>query len=171
MSRPRLLALYDDVERRARRTAEEHPFWPCRRGCDACCRRLAEVPRFTRAEWEWLREGLDALPPATRAQVDARLGALAAAEREGRLGRHVVCPMLDETEGACLVYAHRPLACRTYGFYVRRGDGLHCDLVERAVADHPEAAVVWGNADGAEEDARRLSGEERALTAWLADRA
>jgi Fe-S-cluster containining protein len=167
--RTRLLTLYDDVERRARATASEHEWWPCRRGCDLCCHRLADVPRLVRAEWELLREGLDLLAPVVRAQVDARIEALAVLEREGRLPRHVVCPMLDESEGACRVYAHRPGACRTYGFYVERGIGLHCDAITEAVAARPEEPIVWGNQEGVDYALARL--EDAAplpLTAWVA---
>lgn len=127
-----------------------------------------------RAEWELLREGLDALAPDVRADVDARIAVLALAEREKRVPRHVVCPMLDEQEGACRVYAHRPGACRTYGFYVERGIGLHCDMITEAVAARPqdEAPVVWGNAEGVDYALARLGGVADAreagvsLTAW-----
>ncbi len=169
--RTRLLAIYDDVERRTRATAGERAWWPCRRGCDTCCRRLADIPQLVRAEWELLREGLDALAPEVRAEVDARIGELALAEREGRLPRHVVCPMLDEREGACRVYAHRPGACRTYGFYVERGIGLHCDMITEAVASRPanEEPIVWGNAEGVTYALARLRGERCSLplTAWV----
>lgn len=176
--RKRLLAIYDDVERRTRATSEEHAWWPCRRGCDTCCHRLAEIPRLVRAEWELLREGLDLLAPDVRAEVDGRIEALAVLEGQGALPRHVVCPMLDETEGACRVYAHRPGACRTYGFYVERGIGLHCDLITEAVAARPrvrgeedEARVVWGNAEGVDYALARLcdeASEASLLTVWAA---
>jgi uncharacterized protein len=172
--RKKLLAIYDGIDQRTRATAEAREWWPCRRGCDTCCHRLAEIPRLVRAEWEWLREGLGALAPDVRAEVDARIAALAAAEREKRVPRHVVCPMLDEREGACIVYAHRPGACRTYGFYVERGIGLHCDMITEAVAARPpdEEQVVWGNAESVDYALARLDGppgaveESASLTAW-----
>ena len=40
--------------------------------------------------------------------------------------RPAVCPMLDETASACRVYEYRPVACRTYGFYVQHDLGLYC---------------------------------------------
>lgn len=172
--RKRLLAIYDDIDRRARLTSDEHAWWPCRRGCDTCCHRLAEVPRLVRAEWELLREGLDALPPDVRADVDRRIAALATLEQRGALPRHVVCPMLDEAEGACRVYAHRPGACRTYGFYVERGIGLHCSMITEAVGARPadEAPVVWGNAESVDYALARLRDdaceEASPLTVWAA---
>lgn len=170
--RKRLLAIYDDVDRRARATTAERAWWPCRRGCDACCHRLADVPRLVRAEWELLREGLDALVPEVRAKVDLRIAELGALEREGMLPRHIVCPMLDEAEGACRVYAHRPGACRTYGFYVEQGIGLHCGTITEAVAARPEdeEPIVWGNAESVDYALALLGDEAREeaspLTAW-----
>ena len=170
--RKRLLAIYDDVERRARATSDAHAWWPCRRGCDTCCRRLADVPRLVRAEWELLEEGLAALRPEVRAAILTRVEALDAVEAAGQLPRHVTCPMLDEAEGACLVYAHRPGACRTYGFYVERELGLHCELVTAAVEEHAASAppVVWGNQAGVDYALTRLAEADAAplsLTAWL----
>lgn len=170
--RSRLLAIYDDVERRARATGDAHAWWPCRRGCDTCCRRLADVPRLVRAEWELLQEGLASLEADVRAAVLARIEALDVAERAGELPRHVTCPMLDEAEGACRVYAHRPGACRTYGFYVERDLGLHCELVTAAVEEHAAGVepVVWGNQAGVDYALARLAETADAplpLTAWL----
>lgn len=171
--RIRLLTLYEDVDRRARTTAAEREWWPCRRGCDTCCRRLAAVPQLVRAEWELLEEGLDALPANVRAGVDARITDLARSEREGTLARPIVCPMLDAGEGACLVYEHRPAACRTYGFYVERGIGLHCEMITQAVAERPDDPIVWGNAESVDYTLGRLRQGAAAeaplpLTAWVA---
>ena len=52
--------------------------------------------------------------------------------------------MLDRSAGACRVYAHLPLACRTYGFYVQRNKGLYSKDIESRVADGDWAEVVWG---------------------------
>lgn len=86
-------------------------FWPCRRGCDHCCRHLAGLPVVTPPEEELLREGIAALDEAARAGVAERFRALGAAPE-----RPVVCPLLDPATGACLVYEQRPVACRTYSF-------------------------------------------------------
>ena len=134
----RLLAIYDEIDRRAKATHEREPSWPCKRGCDDCCRRLAEPMRVTRAEWELLRPAIAGYAPSE----DPR-----------------VCPFLDRDEGACRVYAHRPAACRTYGYYVERGVVLGC---ERILA-RGEADVVWGNEEGVRQALATLSDDEPAL--------
>jgi Fe-S-cluster containining protein len=74
--------------------------------------------------------------------------------------------MLDETSGACPVYAHRPVACRSYGFYVDGGLGLYCHDIEALVVDGKMDDVVWGNHEVIE---RRLAALEpsRPLTEWF----
>ena len=86
----------------------------------------------------------------------------------GQSARPVVCPLLDETSGACPVYAQRPVACRTYGFYAQRDLGLYCHDIESSVAAGALADVVWGNHDAID---RQLAGfgESRPLTAWFVD--
>jgi len=74
--------------------------------------------------------------------------------------------LLDRTAGACQVYAHRPVACRSYGFYVQRELGLFCKDIESQVADGSLDEVVWGNQDAVD---RQLAdcGETRELTEWF----
>lgn len=56
------------------------------------------------------------------------------------------CAFLDPAHGACLIYQHRPIACRTYGFYVdERGVGLYCESIQKGVEGGDFADVVWGN--------------------------
>lgn len=107
--------------------------------------------------------------------VQARLRSLLPAARRrlaalrDHRGGHLVCPLLDQAEGACLVYAHRPGACRTYGCYVERGDVLGCSRVlEAARESGEEDAIVWGNEDGVRYALATLSGEPLPLTEWLA---
>jgi len=155
----KLTLLHADIDARAQATLAGRSDWLCRKGCDGCCRRLAEVPRLTAAEWAWLREGLAALPAELLAEIGRRVAALTAS-------RPVVCPLLDQQAGACRVYAHRPVACRTYGFYVQRAQGLYCKEIEAQVAAGQWADVVWGNHDAVD---RRLAelGETRELTEWF----
>ena len=75
--------------------------------------------------------------------------------------------MLDQSAGSCKVYAYRPVACRTYGFYVQRDKGLYFKDIEMHVANGDWVGVVWGNQDPVD---RRLSGlgDSRDLTEWFA---
>ena len=165
-SRRRLLDIYEGVQRRTDATLRAHPWWPCRRGCDLCCRRLADVPRVTSEEWALLREGIEGLPQPLRAEVDGRLALLAA--RPPDAGEHVVCPLLDESDGACRLYAYRPATCRTYGFYVEREHTLGCATVlEASAASGESEAIVWGNEEGVRHALATLSGEALPLTEWL----
>ena len=60
--------------------------------------------------------------------------------------------MLDRATGACR-FAHRPVACRTYG-YVQREKGMYCGDIEARVADGSLADVVWGNHDAVDRGGR-----------------
>lgn len=159
-----LSQLQADIDARVQAIREDRPEWPCAKGCDGCCRRLADVPQLTPAEWGQLREGLAKLSPARLRQVSQNLAGLAAVH-DGR-PRRIVCPLLDPSVGACLVYAHRPVACRTYGFYVQRQLGLYCHDIEARVADGRLADVVWGNQEAID---RQLAifGESRSLSEWF----
>ncbi|PPK77635.1 putative zinc- or iron-chelating protein [Methylobacter tundripaludum] len=157
-----LTQLHADIEARVRTIRDDNLDWLCRMGCDGCCRRLAEVPRLTAEEWDLLRDGLAALPPELLLEIGRNIAALAELS-----SRPIVCPLLDRSAGACLVYDHRPVACRTYGFYVQRDKGLYCKDIESRVAGGDWAEVVWGNQDAVD---RRLCGlgETRDLTEWFA---
>ncbi len=110
--------LHADIDARVRAIRESQPDWLCRRGCAACCHRLAEIPQLTRAEWNLLKEGLATLSDGEKGAISDRVLALA-----NNPSRPILCPMLDETAGACRVYPFRPVACRTYGFFVERNLG------------------------------------------------
>ena len=45
------------------------PDWPCKRGCDDCCRSLASPMRISRAEWERIEHVLG----NNRARVEAHI--------------------------------------------------------------------------------------------------
>ena len=154
-----LTQLHAEIEARVSVIRDENPDWLCRRGCDGCCRRLAEIPRLTAEEWNWLRSGLAALPQELLREIGQQIAALS-----GTSSRPIVCPLLDQEAGACRVYAHRPVACRTYGFYVQRDLGLYCKEIESRVESGAWANVVWGNQDAID---HRL-GDTRELTEWFA---
>jgi Fe-S-cluster containining protein len=159
---PDLHSLHLDIDRRVDLILADHPDWLCRKGCDACCRRLSNFPLLTAAEWDLLREGLAALPAAELAEVGLKMAAMAQ-----QVARPLVCPMLDAATGACPVYLQRPVACRTYGFYVQRALGLYCGEIEKQVDAGALAEVVWGNHDAVDQRLAGL-GERRALHEWFA---
>jgi len=158
----KLAELHADIAARAQATLDGHPDWLCRKGCDGCCRRLAEVPSLTAAEWDWLRAGLAALPEDLLKEIRLNIAAMPQSPRP------LACPLLDQSSGACRVYAHRPVACRTYGFYVQREAGLYCKDIEARVSAGGLADVVWGNHDAID---RQLAGwgETRGLDEWFGD--
>jgi Fe-S-cluster containining protein len=158
-----LSELHADIDDRVQNIRDGHADWLCGKGCDTCCKRLAEVPRLTSSEWALLRKGLTGLPPDRLDEISQAIAALA-----GSTSRPVVCPLLDHATGACPVYLHRPVACRTYGFYMQRDLGLFCRDIENLVAEGALPDVVWGNHDAID---RRLAGlgESRPLTEWFAN--
>lgn len=157
-----LPGIHADVDARAQAIRSAHPDWLCGKGCDACCRRLAALPQLTAAEWDLLRTGLARLP-AHRLAAIRQATATVAMPASGP----VVCPLLDQATGACPVYAERPVACRSYGFYVQRDLGLYCRDIEAQVADGRLTDVIWGNHDAIDQRLAGL-GETRSLGEWLA---
>ena len=167
-ARRALRVLHDQLDARVSTIAEAVPSWPCRRGCDHCCRSLAEAPRLTAAEWELFCEGLGALDADVRAEVQARLEALVDRGPAAPPWRGT-CPLLDQAQGACLVYAHRPIACRAYGFYATRDGGLWCEAIEARVEAGDADGVVLGNHDALDRALEAAAGPSRSLLEWLAD--
>ena len=157
-----LAKLHAEIEARVVAIRAAHADWPCAKGCDACCRRLAALPQLTTAEWDLLRPAITALPAERLEQVAARIAALAAVT-SGPL----TCPLLDDASGACPVYAQRPVACRSYGFYAQRDGGLYCGEIAARVDDGSLAEVVWGNHDAVDRQLAQL-GETRGLGDWFA---
>lgn len=114
---------------------------PCRSGCTACCHGPFDI---TPADAELLREGLRKLGALDRADVRKRgaellsrmralaphwqspwdVNALTEEEFDGICHALAAepCPMLGP-EGACLVYADRPLVCRLIGIPLVDSDG------------------------------------------------
>lgn len=154
-----LYQIQEQVRARSEDIAATHGDWPCRKGCDDCCRHLASAPRITRDEWLRILNAIDALPSGTADLVRHRIR-----ESAGQ-SRPVVCPLLDTGAGVCLVYDARPVACRAYGFYAERSQVLGCTRIEAVGDQSPE--IVWGNHLALEE---RLSvmGPAAELSEWLA---
>jgi Fe-S-cluster containining protein len=154
-----LSQLHREIDARVQAIRENRPDWLCGKGCDGCCRRLAEIPQLTAAEWVLLQQGLAALSSERLGEIRWQMAALT---EHGP----VVCPLLDQTTGVCTVYAQRPVACRTYGFYVQRDKGLYCHDIELRVVEGALPDVVWGNHDAIDQRLRGL-GESRALNEWF----
>ena len=83
-----LTEIHAMIDARVRAIREDRPDWWCGKGCDTCCRRLAELPRLTAAEWELLRDGLAALSPQRLDAIGRDLAALA-----NDRARPLVCPL------------------------------------------------------------------------------
>lgn len=156
-----LAQLHSDIETRVNAIRSNHPDWLCRMGCDNCCRRLAEIPRLTSQEWDLFREGLATLSQELLLEIGQQMATLAE-----QTSRPIVCPLLNQAAGACRIYAYRPVACRTYGFYVQRDQGLYCKDIEAQVAEGTLAEVIWGNQDVIDHRLRGL-GDTRELTEWF----
>lgn len=156
-----LTRLHTDINERVQSIRGDRSDWLCGKGCDSCCKRLADVPQLTLAEWELLKEGLADLPPERLQEIHSNMAVLSSQQ-----SRPVICPLLDLATGSCLVYNQRPVACRTYGFYVQRDLGLYCHDLESRVDDGSLADVVWGNHDAIDHRLASL-GEVRALTDWF----
>lgn len=80
----------------------------CRKGCSTCCLNISLFP----VEAVRLRLAFDALGGERKATVLAR------ADESTDEGP---CPLLDEG-GACLLYDHRPVICRTHGLPILFAD-------------------------------------------------
>ncbi|MEI7455696.1 MAG: YkgJ family cysteine cluster protein [Nitrosomonadales bacterium] len=157
-----LAQLHFDIDARVQTILDSRDEWLCGKGCDNCCRHLAEVPQLTFPEWALLREGLVALAPERLEEIRRTMLGICSQQ-----ARPIICPMLELASGSCPVYRQRPVACRTYGFYVQRDKGLYCHDLESLVDDGVLLDVVWGNHDAIDQRLAQL-GERRALTDWFA---
>lgn len=130
----RLMAAVDAAGAEARSLAGDR--LACRLGCTDCChgpfpidaldadrlrRGLAELSERDAVRAEHLRErarsALEVLRPDFPGQARAGRLDTESPQLEAYLTRHaeLPCPALDPLSGACDLYSHRPLACRTFG--------------------------------------------------------
>ncbi len=154
--------IYDAIEQRVFAIVSAQPVWPCEKGCDDCCRQLAQPPQVSAAEWTILQQGLAQLEATVQADVARRLQALA-----DRASGPVVCPFLDEQAGACRVYHHRPAVCRMYGFYVSRDGNQWCDAIQASYDMGMGQGVVLGNAQAVQHELSERFGESRSVADWF----
>ena len=97
-----LKVLDQAIEARVSGCLETKPDWPCRKGCDYCCRHLAAIPEVSVVEWERVKLAVSSLPEAVSLQIDERINTLRNASRP------IVCPFLDRESGSCTVYETVP---------------------------------------------------------------
>jgi Fe-S-cluster containining protein len=126
-------ALADAVVGQACRAAEAagEPI-ACKKGCGACCKNLVAI---SEVEARRIRAVVEALPEPRRTEIQARFAAarqrleqaglldtlqasdrITAEEYAALVGTYfqqgIDCPFLEE--GACSIYAERPITCREY---------------------------------------------------------
>jgi Fe-S-cluster containining protein len=96
----------------------------CRSGCHDCChQRLSVSP----VEAEPIRAALAALPSDVRARI------------ADRAARGIDCAALED--GRCLIYADRPLVCRSHGLPIRLdGRVEHC--LKNFTANSPDPDCI-----------------------------
>ncbi len=104
----------------------------CREGCDECCRHITLFP----VEAVALASALGGLPPAEVSRIRERAASAVNAEP---------CPLLEE--GRCLLYAARPVICRTHGFPLvveREGDRVidFCPKNFNGITTFPSSIVI-----------------------------
>jgi Fe-S-cluster containining protein len=104
----------------------------CRRGCDACCRHLS----LFWVEGVALAQALDDLSEPVAERIR---------ERARRASADGPCPLLEG--GACLLYAARPIICRTHGLPLLAGEGEarridYCPENFRGIDTLPAGAVI-----------------------------
>ncbi len=158
--------IYAEIEARSAACMAARPSWPCRRGCDHCCRTLANVPDVSETEWRRMWREIEAMDSAEFETVRRRMQTLQTHEPDSG---HVICPLLDRNAGACRIYAGRPAACRMYGFYVTRTGNLWCDDIQ-ALDDAGELdGVVVGNGSAVGRQLRHQFGAPRPITDWFAE--
>lgn len=149
-----LLRVIDDTWRQA--VSLSGTDLVCRLGCTECC--IGPFPVNMLDAWR-LREGMLQLPEDRAERIRLRAGGAwrrmsaafpgdastgifhedeAAEERFNTKFAHEPCPALDQRTGACELYHHRPLSCRTFGPPVRiGGENLPpCRLCYQGVSDH-----------------------------------
>ena len=111
--RDELAALYSDMDDNYRAASARYRF-VCRGCTDNCC--LTRFHHHTHLEYFYLRDGFLALDDPVRSAVTARAAEYDARQNAAGLRGEtprIMCPL--NSEGRCLLYAHRPMICRLHG--------------------------------------------------------
>jgi Fe-S-cluster containining protein len=146
-----------DADAFFRRVMDEQPEQlQCGRGCSLCCYGLFEIGS---GDVPVLAEGLAKLHPARRKKIVRKAREIVEAsahpdlrecspiEKETFFARtaETPCPNLDD-HGACMMYEHRPLVCRTFGLPLRNGAdylGDVCELNFTTAPDDAKLRAAW----------------------------
>jgi Fe-S-cluster containining protein len=153
--------LLEQLDRWMAEARRGHPgIIPCRAGCAACCHGPFDV---TAADVELMREAVDRLAEAERAEIGARARALltrmcaeapdwnppfdvaqigddrfdAVAESLGT----EPCPLLG-SDGRCRIYEDRPMVCRLIGLPMRSPAGRVIENACPIQAHYPRYAAL-----------------------------
>ena len=135
------------------------PRLACRPGCADCCIGPFEI---TTLDANRLREGLAAIDPAVAEFIRESARQFPEDEDAADL---TPCPALDPETQICLLYAWRPITCRTFGPPVRfGGESLAiCDLC--FIGSTPEEIAACEVAiDPYDLEAEFLAGDDRETT-------
>jgi Fe-S-cluster containining protein len=128
----------------------------CGRGCSLCCYGLFEIGS---ADVAVIADGLSKLNPARRDLIIRRAVDIVASSRHPNLREcspiekeeffdrtaSTPCPNLDDS-GACMIYEHRPLVCRTFGLPLRNGSrylGDVCELNFEGATKKEKTSAAW----------------------------
>lgn len=128
----------------------------CGRGCSLCCHGLFEIGS---GDVPMIIEGLSRLEAKQRRAIIARarkimdasdhpdLRECSGSEKRAFFDRtsSTPCPNLDGS-GACLIYASRPLVCRTFGLPLRDGPRFLeevCELNFTAATKEQRESASW----------------------------
>lgn len=128
----------------------------CGRGCSFCCYGLFAVGA---ADIAVIDEGLQKLHPMRRKRIIERAKEVIATTNHPNLRdcssaesnlffertASTPCPNLSDA-GECMIYEHRPLACRTFGLPLRDGDryiGDICDLNFTIASKGEKDSAAW----------------------------
>ena len=154
---PGYKAILDRADAFFASVASEQPnALACGLGCTLCCHGLFEI---SAADLSVIADGLDRLDEGARREIVARAEAIvastdhpvlresSAAEKEAFFKRaeDIPCPALGEG-GRCLIYASRPLVCRTFGLPLRDGAtflGEECGLNFNHSTDGERERAAW----------------------------
>lgn len=125
-----LISRVDDICRRIEEDLRTEIA--CTSGCDGCCRHLSLFP----VEAAALAAALQDVPLSERRRIRERARATLPTDP---------CPLLEQHR--CLLYAARPLICRTHGLpLLMNRDGKrhvdYCPLNFRGVSSLPGSAVI-----------------------------